>query len=990
MKLKIVLLFAMLLSLALCSMDRAEAQTSPRPSTMVGLTYDTPFFPGAKYDPAIPTPDSVLGFAVGFKPANHAQIEAVIKAIAAKSPRTKLFEYGKTHEGRTLYYLVISSESNIKKLDALKADMAKLADPRSVSAAEGDKLADSLPAVAWMAYVIHGDEMSGSDAALAVAHHIAASTGDDVKKLLENLVVIIDPLMNPDGRDRFLKGIAENRTAQPSVDDQSLLHTGVWPSGRMNHYLFDMNRDWIFGSQPETRGRIEAASSWNPHYFMESHEMGSQDAFLFMPPREPINPNIPSNVHKWLPIFGKEQGTAFDRMGWRYYTGEWNEEWYPGYSGSWGGLHGAIENLYEQAAIATDAVRRAEGTLQTYREAVHHQLVSTMANLGTLAANRKQVLHDFVDHRRQNVAAEGTYAKHMYAIVPSANAGRMKAFGDLMALQKFEVHVAANKFTATGRDRLLREVKDKEFPAGTILISTRQPLANMLAAMLDFDPHMTQEFLNVERRELLRVGQSKLYDITAWNITMLYDVEAYELEMELAAGAARYDTPKAAAAPLPNSTVGFVIDGADDRSVALAGRLMERGMWVRAADKAFNFDGREFARGSLVITLVDNRNFDGDLNKSLADAAAEMEMHAIPVQSGMGDGDLPDLGGEHFVLLQQPRIAVVGRDPMEPYSYGETWHLIDHILGLRASFLDGAHLGGVDLRRYNVVVLPEGDAGSLLKEHGAALKDWVQAGGTLIAIGSSASAIAGENGIGTAKLLPDVLDKLDEYRQQIVREWESRTTEVDPNTIWTASPPASLVYPWLIGESGSGDKASPEEMKRRDEWRSIFMPQGAILAARVDDRSWLTAGCGEYLPVLYTGNEVLMAKDRAQAPLRLGMFVKESDERSAMSKQQVAPHDNAVPADDKKDGKDSKPAPGWTLAPPGYELRLRMSGLLWPEAADRLAHSAYLTRERIGNGQVILFASSPTFRAGALGTTRIMANALVYGPGMGANQTIKP
>jgi hypothetical protein len=208
---------------------RTRRRRSPVP--VPGLAYEEPFFPNAKYDPNVPTPDSVLGFPVGSRPATHAQIEAVFKALAANSPRCKLFEYGKTHEGRTLYYMVIASEANLNRLDSLKADLAKLADPRKVSKEEGDHLAATLPAVAWMAYVIHGDEMSGSDAALAVAYHLAAATDADVTNLLTNLVVIIDPLMNPDGRDRFLSMQAQNRTVQPSVDDQSLLHTGSGPPG---------------------------------------------------------------------------------------------------------------------------------------------------------------------------------------------------------------------------------------------------------------------------------------------------------------------------------------------------------------------------------------------------------------------------------------------------------------------------------------------------------------------------------------------------------------------------------------------------------------------------------------------------------------------------------------------------------------------------------------------------------------------------------------
>lgn len=976
-------------------------------SPLPGLTHDAAFFPGANYDASIPTPDQILGFVVGSKPVMHDQVEAVIKAIAAKSPRVRLFEHGKTHEGRTLYHLVIGSEANIKRLDAIKTDLAKLADPRSVSGAEGDKLADSLPAVAWMGYCIHGDEMSGTDAALAVAHHLAACTDDAVRKLLDEIIVIIDPLMNPDGRDRWIRGIHESRTTQPSVDDQSVLHTGVWPSGRTNHYLFDMNRDWLFASQPESRGRILAARDWHPHYFMESHEMGSQDTFLFQPPREPINHNIPQNVRKWLPIFGKDQGHAFDRHGWRYYTGEWNEEWYPGYSGAWGGLRGAVENLYEQASIHIDAVRRPEGTLESYREGVHKQLVSTMANLTTLAAHRRDVVRDFVSVRRQAVAANGPYGNRMFAIVPGGNTARFNAFTSLMHLQGFEMHIAGQSFTAGAKDRLGRAVQNHTFPAGTVLIPVRQPLANHIAAVLEFDPRMTPEFLNVERRELLRFSDSKMYDVTGWNLTMLYDVEGYELNMDLPSGSQKYQPAAAKLAEQtesPKSALGFAIHGADDHSVSLAGRLMERGVWVRIANKAFTFDGKDYSRGTLIIANHDNQNFTGDLGKTVADAAGELGLAVTSLVSGWGDGDLPDLGGRHFELLHLPRIALLGREPFSSYSYGEIWHLIDHVLGLRASYINSNDLGGTDLRRYNVLVMPSGDAASVMQEHGQGIRKWVEAGGTLIAIESSARALArAEGGIGSARMLPDVIDKADElesYRMQIVRDWQGRHAVVDPAAVWSNNSPRKVEFPWTVKEGH--EQPSAEEAKRRDAWRSIFMPQGALLAARVDDRHWLTMGCESsidpvaartmtpaasaaandpdpnlFIPVMYARGALLMAKDGVEAPVRMGVFVPTNGAGNAQS-----PDASAAAS--------SMTVSGWAFAPAGHEVRLRMSGLLWPEAADRIAHTAYLTRERVGSGQVILFAGSPTFRAGALGTARLLSNAMVYGPGMGTQQPIKP
>ena len=968
---------AAVLALTVTSRVAAQGSSTQSPSPLAGLEYTTEFFPGAHYDAAVTTPESVLGFTLGSRPVTHAQIEAVIGALAATSRRCRLLEYGKTHEGRTLYYLIVGSEANLARLEALQADLAKLADPRQVSRSDGDRLAATLPAVAWMAYCIHGDEMSGSDAALAALYHLCASTDADVAFLLENLVVLVDPLMNPDGRDRFLSMLAQNRTAQPSVDDQSLLHTGFWPSGRMNHYLFDLNRDWIFATQPETRGRIPVVNAWNPHYFMESHEMGSQDTFLFMPGREAVNPNVPENVIRWETRFAEDLAAAFDTRGWRYYTGEWNDNWYPGYSSSWAAMRGAVENLYEQASIGTDAVRRAEGTLHSYREAVHKQLVATMTNLTTLAKNRKDVLADFVAEKRACTGGSATIPARTFAFPPSANAARQRQFLDLMMMQGFEVSTATAAFRASGTDRLGREVATRDFPVGTLLIAARQPLGRLVQAMLEFDPRMKPQVLADERRDLLRFGASRIYDITGWSIPMLFDLEAYTLDGD-PPGTARAQPAAPAAFPpsLADSTttVAFVVDGADDASVAVAGRLMERGVHVRIADKPFQFNGRDYVRGSVVVTRVDNSDFAGNLSAAIRDVCAQSKASAAPVRTGWGPGDLPDLGGQHFILLEPPRIAILGREPIGPYGFGQAWYVIDRVLGLRATYVDAHELGSADLRRYNVLVIPNGGA-TVVASKMEALRTWITAGGTLIANGGSAAAFAKEkDGIGATRLLPDVLGKLGDYQQAIVREWEGRRATLDTQGAWSFTPPPAVVYPWLIGEAGS--KASEEELKRQDAWCSLFMPSGAILAGRADDRSWLTGGCANYVPLIYTGGNVLMAPPSVQAPVRLGVF-----------NPATAP---AKKAAKKADDKDGETAPGWTIAPPEHELRLRMSGLLWPEAANRLANAAYMTREGIGSGQLILFASEPNFRAAALGTMRIFANAVVYGPGMGASHPIEP
>lgn len=986
--------------LAVVAPAGAQAPTPLAPSPLEGYAYDEPFFPGARYDRGVPTPDSILGFTLGSRPASPAQIEAVITALAKESKRTKLVRYGTTHEGRPLHYLVLASEANIARLDALRADLAKLADPRAIDAAAADKLAEKLPAVAWMAYTIHGNELSSSDAALAAAYHLAAGNGDDVKALLAELVVIIDPLMNPDGRERYLTMAQQNRTTQPSVDDQSVLHSEVWPSGRMNHYLFDMNRDWLWATQPETRGRIAAISQWHPHFFMESHEMWSQDTFLFLPPREPINPHFPEHTRRWSEAFAQDHAAAFDARGWRYYTGEWSDNWYPGYSSSWAPLRGAIANLYEQARIHTDAVRREDGTLETYRESVHKQLVSTMANLGSLAKNRRAVLRDFLAEKRACVAPDAAPAPRTFALPPSANTARWAQFLDLLHTQGIEYQAAEKPFTASGTDRLSLAVTDREFPAGTILIPGRQPMARLVATLLEFDPRMKTETLVEERRELLRFDRSRFYDITGWSATMLYDLECVTLAGEPPAAAGARIATSAPARPAgriekPGTTVGWVIDGADDASVTAAGRLMERGVRVRVSNKPFTFDGRAYTRGSVVVTRKDNTLFKGGLEQALGEVAQVAGVVATGLVSGMGPGDIPDLGGEHFVLLHQPRIALLGREPFDPNTYGECWYVIDHVLGLRASYLDFNQIGGTDLRRYNVIVLPPGDPAAL-KDKMESLRAWVQAGGTLVAFESSAEAVARETeGIGSIRLLPDILAKPEPYLQAVIREWEGRTAGVDVASVWSFTAPSgerATPFPWKGAALAGDDSPSEDEIKRRDDWRRIFMPQGAVLAGRVDDRSWLTAGCGDYVPVMYGSGVVLAVPPGVEAPVRAGYFTPappapEAPVVTASGEATVATTESD---DDTRAEKEDEPPPGWTIAPPGHELRLRMSGLLWPEAAERLANSALLARESVGSGQVILFAFNPVFRASTPGTARVFTNAVVYGPGMGARQPIVP
>lgn len=994
------------LLLAICAWLAAAVSgaSAPGPQPVPGLAVEVAFFPGAAYEPAIPSPVSVLGFPVGRRATTSTQIARCLEAWTVAAPdRTRLVEYARSYEGRPLHYVIVTSPANLARLGEIESGLAKLGDPRRTTPGEADQLVGSLPAVAWLGYTIHGDETEGSDAALAVLYHLIAGVDPDVAQLRNDLVIIVDPLMNPDGRDRFVKMIAENRGTAPSVDDQALVHDGYWPYGRGNHYLFDLNRDWLWAVHPETRGRLREVARWNPVLFVDAHGMGSQDTHLFSPPREPINPNIPAGRAAWAALFARDQGRAFDRHGLVYYTGEWHEEWYPGYSDAYASYRGAVGILYEQARVAEDGVRRPEGRILSYAESVQHHVIGSLANLRTTQANSRKLLRYLYDVRREALDPQGPYAARTYAVLPTANRSRLEGLLELVRLHGFEAYELGSPFLAArATNQLGQTVTQTNLPAGTVLIPNRQPLGHLLAAALDFDPRLSAQALDEERQELLHLGQSRVYDTTAWNLTMFYGLPALTLPLELPDGARRLEALPAARvnpAPKTGTPVAFVITGDDDRAPAAAARLMESGLEVRVAERDFRLDDHSFARGSVVVTALDNRETADTLAQRVEQQAAGLGLELTAISSGLGPGDLPDLGGGHFLRLEPPRIALVGRGRLNSSGFGCLWHTLDHRLGIRHSPVeDGASL---DLRRYNVVILPDGWGGT-----GAfsldALKEWVRQGGTLIAIGSAANRLTAESaGFSQARRLPEVLGRVAEYELAILREWLGRgSNTVSAVNLWAYEPPAKLEYPW---QAVGGAHPDEKELKKRDGWQALFMPQGALVAGRVDRRHWLTFGSAEPLPLIANRNSVLMAADGLEAPIRYG-YLSTSPTATAGDDKKPAPGEatkeggaktsdsGATAAKDAKDAKD-KPEParvGWSALPPGTQMHLRQSGLLWPEATHRIANTAWVTREGFGRGQLILFATSPTFRAATHGTTRVFLNAVVYGPGLGASHGFQP
>src|SRR5688572_7697609 len=595
MRIPVIACLAVATSVALTPVARAGVDLQAMRTALEPGTgdYDAVFWPDGTYRDDVKSPTEFLGYRLGSKPASNDDILRYFEYLDT-FPTTELHTYGETYEGRRLVYLVIASETNAKRLDDIRANCQRLAVPRTLGGVSAKQLIDTTPAVAWLAYGIHGDELSSCDAALELAYQMVAGTDAATRRILDNCVVIIDPSENPDGRTRWLAQLQSWNGVITSHDIQSLSHTGMWPYGRTNHYLFDLNRDWFAQVHPETRGKTRAIMEWMPHYLLDCHEMGPWDQYLISPPREPFNPHMTSYIHKWWERVAKSHGAAFDKFGWSYYTREWNEEMYPGYGSSYGIYLGAIGMLFEQAGVDGSVVKRPDGTLMTYRETVHHQFIGSMANLTAVAEGRKELLADYHEEKQANVRAK----PNTYVFVAGANRTRLERLVETLQNQRIDVE-RTTKATTLSRARSWdgTDARNVNVPAGSAIVRTNQPLRQLIDAILEFDTRIPTSFLKTEKKEILARGDSRLYDATGWSMPLAYGLEAYRVTGTPGVATERYAiADRKGSLANENARVGFAFEGSDDRAFELLARLFENKINVWCARQPFRADGRAFAR----------------------------------------------------------------------------------------------------------------------------------------------------------------------------------------------------------------------------------------------------------------------------------------------------------------------------------------------------------------------------------------------------------
>jgi len=684
----------------------------------VDLSYYLP--KGYTYNPAIPTPEQVLGYQVGDWHVTHDQLVMYMKAVAAASNRVIIQETGRTYEMRPQVVLTISSPANLAKLDQIKADRVKLRDPNSSLDIE------KMPVVMFMGYSVHGNEPSGANASLLAAYHFAAA--NEIAGELENIVLLLDPAINPDGLNRFASWVNSHKAYNLNGDPNGTEYNEAWPRGRTNHYWFDLNRDWLPVQHPESRNRVKVFQEWLPNIHLDFHEMGTNSTFFFQP-------GVPSRMHPLTPTknfeltekIGTYHAKALDQIGSLYYNQENYDDFYYGKGSTYPDVQGSIGILFEQASSRGHLQESANGML-SFPFTIRNQFTANLSSYK--AANEMRVeLNQWMKDFYKGIAVEtAADVNKAYIFGSKDDDARSFHLADLILQHNIKVFTLNEDITVNGK-----EFKGKN----AYIVPADQPQYRLIKAM--FETRTTFQ-------------DSLFYDISAWTYPMAFNLDYMALNSKILNLANVTEVSKSSLELAPGRVFGvagayqYAMEWSDYYAPKAAYDLMEAGFLVRVSQAGFGVTGgKEFGRGTLLIGTGESKMDSQKMHQKLTQIAEGAHVDIYALTSGYTTG--ANLGSTTIAPLKIPKIALLVEGGVDSYEAGEIWHLLDQRYEMPVTLLPMDAIGGNTLDRYNVILMPDGRYNSLGKSGAATLKSWISEGGTLIAKGGALRFLS-ENEVG--------------------------------------------------------------------------------------------------------------------------------------------------------------------------------------------------------------------------------------------------
>lgn len=662
----------------------------------------------------VPSPADFLGYELGEQFSYHHQVVEYFKSVGAASPNVQLQSYGRTNEGRELMVAIVSDPSNLAQLEAIRTDNLK-----STGLLEGEKGTRQKPIV-WLSYNIHGNESVSSESAMATLYTLVTN---DTAGWLKDVIVVMDPCVNPDGRERYINWYRQAQNSQLNINRDSWEHREPWPGGRFNHYLFDLNRDWCWQSQIESQLRAKLYQQWMPHVHVDFHEMGPNSPYFFGPAAEPYHEVITEWQREFQKLTGKNHAHYFNQNGWLYFTREIFDLFYPSYGDTWPTYQGAIGFTYEQGGSGSAGLALKITTGDTLRltNRIAHHYTTSLSTIESAYKNQERLLREFNTYfeKAQN-NPEGKYKSY---ILRSENPDKLNALTQL--LDRNQIRYAYN-------DNLNRAYAAYDYRAekdsrlalkkGDLIISAYQPQANLVKVLLEPEA---------------KLEDSLTYDLTAWSLPYAYDLEAYatteriRLEQEGA-------TPDFETLSVPETLpYAYVLPWGDLQDARFLGALLQAKLKARYATEAFKIGEQTFGRGSLIISRADNpkKNFD---EKVIA-LANQYERKLVPSMTGfMEEGK--DFGSNRVNYIKPVKVALVNGTGTTPTAFGELWHFFEQDLKYPVTVLNTAYLSAVDLSKYDVLILGQGSYSKFRDK----LLAFAKGGGKLIALETAINTFTGK------------------------------------------------------------------------------------------------------------------------------------------------------------------------------------------------------------------------------------------------------
>jgi len=682
---KLTTLLLLLLSISVVAQDY-----------LVDLDYYLP--KDVTYNQNIPTPKSVIGHEVGEWHITHDKLAQYMYALAAASDRISIENRGTTFEGRPLLLLTVTTPANHTNIESIRQNHVALTETNS-----GSINTANMPLVVYQGFSIHGNEPSGSNAALAFAYYLAAAQGSKIDELLNSTVILLDPSFNPDGLQRFSYWANMHKSQNINPDPNDREYREVWPGGRTNHYWFDMNRDWLPVQLPESRVRIKSFHHWYPNVLTDHHEMGTNSSFFFQPgiPSR-TNPLTPQKNQDLTGAIAKFHAKALNKLGSFYYSEENFDDFYYGKGSTFPDINGGIGILFEQASSRGHAQESDNGVL-TFPFTIRNQFTAALSTLEAGVNLREQLLNyqrEFFNDARREGASGGALV-----FGDEKDAAKTYHLAEILQRHKIKFHELKNDFSSNG----------KNYKKGySYVIPKNQKQHRLIKAMF---------------QKRITFTDSLFYDVSAWTLPLAFNLD-YEEVPQSRAGAEVTNLEKPKSNGPQTSNYAYLMEWHEYYSPKAVNMILAEGLRAKVGMKTFSVEGKDYDYGTILIPVQNQKLKTTELVNFLKKVAEETHVSIQAVGTGLTRGI--DLGSGQFRALEMPKVAVIVGDGINPSDAGEIWHLFDTRYDMHITKLDTRSFSRIDLSRYTDIILPASFGGALDKDDAEKLKEWVKDGGTLI------------------------------------------------------------------------------------------------------------------------------------------------------------------------------------------------------------------------------------------------------------------